>query len=97
MRLTLIFALIASPAMAQSPFGADSTPNSWRQLTEKYRYKCPGPFTKVKEPDTVKMAGFDVERNRDTWTIKGSTKAAGTLNIGVLGAIKDMGEKLQKP
>ena len=57
MRLTLIFALIASPAMAQSPFGADSTP-TWRQLTEKYRYKCPGPFTKVKEPDTIQDGGL---------------------------------------
>ena len=96
MRLTLIIALIASPAVAQSPFGADSAPNSWRQLTEKYRYKCPGPFTKIKEPDTLRAAGHEFERNGSTWTIKGSTKSAGTLNIGVLGAIKDAGRDTKK-
>jgi Icc-related predicted phosphoesterase len=96
MRLTLIFALIAAPAMAQTPFGADNTPNSWRQITEKYRYQCPGPFTSVKNKDSIKAGGQNIDRDGSTWEIKGQTKVAGTLNIGILGAIKDAGRDTKK-
>ena len=42
MRLTLIFALIASPAMAQSPFGADSTPNRGASSRRSIAINAPG-------------------------------------------------------
>ena len=79
--------------MAQSPFGADSTPTCGA-ATEKYRYKCPA-VHQGQRADLAKMAGFDVERNGSTWTIKGSTKAV-HVNIGVLGAIKDAGRDTKK-
>ena len=96
MRILVLLSLIAAPALAQTPFGADSSPTSWRQLSEKYRYKCPGPFTTMKEKDTIKVVGLEIERNGSSWSVNGETKTVGKLKIGVLSAIKDAGRDTKK-
>ena len=96
MRSLLLVTLIASPAVASTPFGADDKPNSWRQITEKFRYKCPGPITGTKNKDEIKAGDLTIERDGSRWTIKGTPKNPGGLNIGVLGAIKDAGRDTKK-